>query len=357
MQLACALALKGRGKTSPNPMVGAVIVKQGRVIGRGWHQRCGGPHAEILAMRQAGPEGVRNAALYVTLEPCFTQGRTPPCVDAVIAAGVKTVVIGVQDPNPATHGKSIRKLRRAGITVRVGILSGCLIEMNAAFEKYIRTGMPWAVAKTAQTLDGKIAASTGHSQWITSPEARRFARTLRNDFDAIMVGVDTLLKDNPALNPSDPRKLLKKIVVDSRLRTPFQARLFQGSDPRDCWIATTASADPARIKRYQRRGHEIILCPARHDRVDLAWLFRFLSQKEIASILIEGGSRLIGSALKDKLVDRMHIYIAPAILGDADALSSVVGFKRKKMDQCTRLSWLHSRMVGPDMFIQAQVNY
>lgn len=357
MRLAYELALKGRGKTSPNPMVGAVIVKQGRVVGQGWHRRCGGPHAEIWALRQAGPRAVRNATLYVTLEPCFIQGRTPPCVDAVIASGVTTVVIGVKDPNPATHGKSVRKLRRAGITVRVGVLAGCLTEMNVAFEKYIRTGMPWTVAKAAQTLDGKIATSTGHSQWITSLEARRFSRRLRNDFDAIMVGVDTVLKDNPALNSSDPRKPLKKIVVDSRLRTPLQARFFQDCDPKDCWIAAAASADPARIQLYQRRGHEVIVCPARHGRVDLAWLFRCLPSKGIASVLIEGGARLIGAALQDKLVDRMHMYIAPVILGDADALSSVVGFKRKKIEQCTRLSWLHSRMIGPDMFIQAQVNY
>ncbi|HQO57967.1 MAG TPA: bifunctional diaminohydroxyphosphoribosylaminopyrimidine deaminase/5-amino-6-(5-phosphoribosylamino)uracil reductase RibD [Candidatus Omnitrophota bacterium] len=357
MQLAYELALKGRGKTSPNPMVGAVIVKHNRVIGRGWHRRCGGPHAEILAMRQAGPRAVKGAALYVTLEPCFVQGRTPPCVDAVIASGIKTVVIGVKDPNPATHGKSIRKLRRAGILVRVGVLSGCLTEMNTAFEKYILTGMPWVVTKTAQTLDGKIAASTGHSQWITSPQARRFARTLRNEFDAIMVGVETVLKDDPALNPDSPRRPLKKIVVDSRLRTPLHARLFQGSDPGDCWLATSALADPARVERYRRRGHEVIICPGRQSRVDLPWLFRSLPQKGVTRVLIEGGARLIGSALKDKLVDRMHVYIAPAILGDAGGLSSVVGFQRLKINECTRLSWLHSRLIGQDMFIQARVNY
>ena len=357
MQLAYELALKGRGKTSPNPMVGAVLVKHQRVIGRGWHQRCGGPHAEIVAMRQAGPKQVRGATLYVTLEPCFTQGRTPPCVEAVIAAGIKTVVIGVKDPNPETHGKSVRKLRRAGIAVRTGILSGCLTEMNAAFEKYVRTGMPWTVAKTAQTLDGKIAASTGHSQWITSSETRRFARTLRNEFDAIMVGVDTVRKDNPSLSPADPRKRLIKIVVDSTLRTPLQARLFQASDPQDCWIATTASASPIRMKRFRSRGHDIILCPARHGRVDLGWLFRSIVPKDVASVLIEGGARLIGSALKAKLVDRMHVFIAPTILGDPDALSSVVGFQCKRIDHGMRLSWLQSQMIGGDMFIQAQVNY
>ena len=357
MQLAYKLALKGRGKTSPNPMVGAVFVKDGRIVGQGWHRRCGGPHAEIVAMRQAKPQQLRGATLYVTLEPCFTEGRTPPCVSALIEAGVKTVVVGVQDPNPATHGKSIRKLRRAGITVRSGILAGVLTEMNAAFEKYIRSGMPWTVAKTAQTLDGKIATSSGHSQWITSPQTRQFARTLRNEFDAIMVGVDTVLKDDPFLAPAASWKRLRKIVVDSRLRTPLQARFLQGGNPRDCWIAVTASASPARMERFRKRGYEIISCPARQSRVDLVWLFRFLARNDVASILLEGGARLIGAALKAKLVDRMHIFAAPMILGDQDALSSVVGFKRKRIDHGIRLSCLQPRMVGEDMFITAQVNY
>ncbi len=356
MQLAYDLAVKGRGKTSPNPMVGAVLVKGGRVIGRGWHKRCGGPHAEIYALQQAGA-AAQGAKLYVTLEPCFRQGRTPPCVDAIIARGIKEVVVGVKDPNPETHGKSIRKLRRAGIAVRVGFLQASLTELNAAFNKYIRFRRPWVVAKTAQTLDGKIATFTGDSKWITSLKSRRLARKLRNEFDAICVGCETVLKDDPSLHPADKRKRLKKIVLDSSLRIPLSSKLFKETPPEDCLVATTESAEIAQLRRFKKNGISVISCPSDKGRVDLAWLMSYLAQKEIASLLIEGGAGVIGSALQAKLVDRMYIFIAPKILGDQNARSPVAGFHPRDICRCLRLNILDSQKTGQDMFIKAQVNY
>lgn len=236
MKIAYQLALKGRLTTSPNPMVGAVIVKNGKIITQGFHHHRGGPHAEIIALEKT-KQNLKGAKLYVTLEPCFHFGRTPPCVNAILQSGIKEVIIGMIDPNPMTKGKSIAKLRKAGVKVKVGVLQDTLFQMNESFVKYIKYKMPFIVAKTAQTLDGKIATRTGESQWITSAASRTYAHDLRNEFDAILVGINTVLKDNPGLNAT--RKSLKKIVVDSSLRIPLSAKLFKKTKAQDCLMATT----------------------------------------------------------------------------------------------------------------------
>ena len=350
MQMALDFAAKGKGHTSPNPMVGAVIAKGDRVIAAGWHQRCGADHAEIVALKKAGTRA-RGAKLYVTLEPCFHYGRTPPCVDKVIDSGIREVAIAMADPNPLTRGKSIAKLRRAGIKVKVGILRPQAEQLNEVFVKYIRSKMPFVAAKCAQTLDGKIATVTGESQWITSSKTRDYARRIRDEFDAICAGVNTVLRDDPRLNGVKKTKRLKKIILDSSLKTSLKARLFKGVWPADCIIAVTREAPPAKIKQFQNKGVRVIICPAKDGHVDLKCLLKALAKEEITSILMEGGARVIGSALKSKLVDKLYIYVAPQIIGDQDALSSIVGVDTVNIGRSIRLKDLTSRNIGQDILL------
>lgn len=354
MQTALKLARKGKGMTSPNPMVGAVLVKGNRIIAEGWHRRCGGDHAEIIAIKKAGGRA-RGARLYVTLEPCFHFGRTPACVDRIIQSGIRQVVAAMVDPNPLTNGKSVVKLRRAGVKTTVGLLQEEAGRLNEAFIKFITKKIPFTVAKCAQTLDGKIATSKGESKWITSRKARDYARTLRGEFDAICVGVNTVLQDDPSLNAQRKTKKLKKIILDSSLKTPFQARLLRGTAPGDCFLATTHKAPLGKIRRWRETGVNVLIAPSKSGGVDLQWLWKELAKREIVSILLEGGARTIGSALKQGLVDKMHIYMAPRILGDQNALSAVVGVNTVDINKSIRLKDLIFRKIGEDILITGYV--
>ncbi|MEI7998619.1 MAG: bifunctional diaminohydroxyphosphoribosylaminopyrimidine deaminase/5-amino-6-(5-phosphoribosylamino)uracil reductase RibD [Candidatus Omnitrophota bacterium] len=353
MQKAFELAQRGKGSTSPNPMVAAVIVKNGRIIAEGFHKRCGGDHAEVDAFKKAGLNA-KGATLYVTLEPCSHVGRTPPCTDAIIKAGIKKVVIGVLDPNPVNHGKSIKILRHAGIEVESGFLKEELTLMNKVFNKYITKCLPYTVAKCAQTLDGKIATATGDSKWITSQEARDYAREKRGEFDAIMVGINTVLKDDPQLNSTRKDKNLKKIIVDSSLKTPINARLF-ASGVGDVIVVTTAKASKKKIQQFKDKGVCLWEAPAKGEHVDLVWLFKKLAKNEIAHVLIEGGGRLIGRALKDGLVDAMMIYIAPKIIGDQGAISSIAGLNVHKVNRALELRNMMVKNIGQDLLIEGEV--
>jgi len=352
MKLAQELALKGKTTVSPNPMVGAVIVKNGKIIAQGFHHHRGGPHAEVIAMQKT-KTNLSGATMYVTLEPCFHYGCTPPCVDAVIKSGINNVVIGMKDPNRLTNGKSIAKLRRAGIKVQSGILEQELCQMNEAFVKYITKEMPFVVAKTAQTLDGKIATQSGESKWITSDITRKYSHDLRNEFDAIMVGINTVLKDDPRLNA--PKKRLKKVILDSSLQIPLKAKLFRESLPGNCFIATTNAADKKKLSLLEKRGVNVIVCPIKNKQVDLKWLMKELANREIAKILIEGGGKVIGSALKDKLVDKMMIYIAPKIMGEQNALSAIDGLKALRLKQAVGLRGIEVSAIGEDFLIEGYI--
>lgn len=354
MQMALDLAVKGKGMTSPNPMVGAVVAKGSRVVGVGWHKRCGADHAEIVALKRAGTKAA-GARLYVTLEPCFHYGRTPPCVDKIIESGIKEVVIAMKDPNPRTNGKSIRKLRRAGIKVKTGVLEKEAAFFNEAFVRHITSGMPFVVAKCAQSLDGKIATAQGRSQWITCEQARDHARRIRDDFDAILVGITTVLRDDPRLNGVRKTRPLKKIILDSALRISPRAKLFDGVHPSDCFIAVTSQAPLKKIKFFSDKGVHVIVCPAQKGGVHLKWLFKALAKREIMSILIEGGGRVVGSALQKKLVDKMHVYVAPKIFGDQDALSAVRGLHPADIHQVIQLKNLDYQRIGTDILITAYV--
>ena len=350
MRRALSLAWKGKGRTLPNPMVGCVIVKAGRVMAEGWHKFCGGDHAEIVALKQAGVKA-KGATMYVTLEPCSHWGRTPPCVEAMRKAGIKKVVVATVDPNPVNNGKSLKILKRHGIKVVLGVLGQEARTMNAPFIKFITKKMPFVVAKSAQTLDGKIATRRGDSKWITSEKARAYARRKRDEFDAILVGINTVLADNPRLTA--PTKILRKIVVDSRLRTPESAKLFAGSVPGQVILAVTRKAPAARFARLEKRGARIIVCPEKNGKVDLKWLFKDLAKVGIASILVEGGAAVIGSAFKERLVDSLHVYIAPRIIGDGKAQGAVTGLDIDKVSASLSFSIRYSRLIGKDLFIEA----
>src|SRR3989338_2324088 len=354
MQMALKLALKGKGKTSPNPMVGAVLVKGNRIIAEGWHRRCGGDHAEIAALKKAG-DRARGARLYVTLEPCFHYGRTPPCVDQIIRQGIREVIMAMKDPNPLTNVKSIAKLRRAGIKTRVGILQEEALAVNEAFGKYITAKRPFVVAKCEQTLDGKIATAAGHSRWITSLKARDYAHALRDEFDAICVGIHTVLKDNPGLNGKSTARELKKVVLDPSLRVSPYARLFRKVKPMNCFLSVTKKASWRKIKSFRARGVNVLVCPQRDDRMDLKWLLKELAKRGIVSILMEGGAQTIGQALKQRVIDKFHIYVAPKIMGDQNALSAVVGINTVNVNRAVRLKNLALQKIGEDILITGYV--
>jgi len=354
MHRALTLALKAKGRTSPNPIVGAVLVKGGKVIARGWHHRCGADHAEVVALKQAG-RSARGAKMYVTLEPCFHFGRTAPCVDRIIESGIKEVVIGMKDPNPLTNGKSIVKLRRAGIKARIGILSMESAQLNEVFIKYIKTRMPFVVAKCAQTIDGKIATATGDSKWITSKQTRQHARQLRDQFDAIMVGINTVLKDNPRLN-GVKKKNLKKIILDSSLRVSPKATIFSSGKASDCFVVTTGKASKAKIKLLEKKGVNVLIVPQSREKILLKWLLKELAEQDITSVLIEGGANVIGSALKEKVVDKMHIYIAPKIFGDSNALNSIIGLNVRNIKQSLKLYDVSLKQLTEDIFVEGYVH-
>lgn len=373
MRLALQLARRALGDTAPNPVVGAVIVNHGRIVGQGSHRQAGMPHAEVEALQQAGAQA-RGATLYVTLEPCNHTGLTPPCCDAVIDAGIRHVVIATKDPNPITNGRGIARLRRAGIEVVTGVLEEDAKRLNAPFAKTITTRMPWVVAKIAMSLDGKIATTTGESRWISSNASRRLAHQLRRQADAVVVGVNTVLRDDPLLTARDPACLPGthrgrraraarpgrpiKVIVDSHLRTPLSSRCFTTASPAPAIMATTPHA-PARTRaQFKRRGIKVITLPPRHGRVPLTRLFRELVRRyQITSILIEGGGELIASALEERLVDRLVWSVAPIIIGGRSSPSAVGGEGIRHLAQAMRLGQMTVQHLDGDLVIDATVIY
>jgi diaminohydroxyphosphoribosylaminopyrimidine deaminase/5-amino-6-(5-phosphoribosylamino)uracil reductase len=340
-------------------MVGAVVVKEGRVIGQGFHRRAGAPHAEIEALRQAG-RYARGGTLYVTMEPCNHFGRTPPCSDAIIRAGIAQVVIGARDPNPITTGLGVATLRQRGIRITRGILTDEAQRLNRPFHKAMTAKLPWVIAKAGQSLDGKIATITGESQWITGPAARRIGHQWRCRVDAIVVGIQTVLQDNPQLSargghaPRPGRPV--KVIVDSRLRMPPTARCL-GARPLAPTIIATTARRPARRGLLERRGAEVLVFPPQQGRVPLRALFRALAKRGIHSVLIEGGGEVLASAFAQRLVDQIVWFIAPTLLGGRNAPSSIGGEGVGRLAQAIRLADMRVRRVGPDLCIEARVVY
>lgn len=360
MRLALALAKKAQGLTSPNPAVGAVVVKGARIIGRGYHKRCGLPHAEVNALAQAGP-AAKGATLYVTLEPCGHYGRTPPCTEAIVKSGIRHVVIAMVDPNPITQGRGIRKLRAAGISATVGILAQEAAKINKPFITFMKKDRPYVTVKIAESLDGKIATRTGDSKWITSNDARAYVQTLRYKADAVMVGVNTVRRDDPMLLPRMAgRKALARtparVIVDSRLTTPVNARIFSNVKASPVIIATTRKASSRKARAYMLKGATVVFVGSKGGRVDLKDLFKKLGGMGIINVLVEGGGELVSSLLEEKLVDRFLFFIAPKIIGGRDAVTSVEGVGIKKMKDAIGLSDVTIRRFAKDILIEARTS-
>ncbi|HEX9442890.1 MAG TPA: bifunctional diaminohydroxyphosphoribosylaminopyrimidine deaminase/5-amino-6-(5-phosphoribosylamino)uracil reductase RibD [Candidatus Binatia bacterium] len=345
MRMALDLARRGAGRTSPNPMVGAVLVRGGKIVATGYHRKAGGDHGEIAALKRAGKKA-RGATLYLNLEPCSHYGRTPPCAPALVRAGIRRVVAGMADPNPLVAGRGLRMLRRAGIEVRPGVLEDECRRLNEAFVEYITRRRPFVILKIAASLDGRIAAATGDSKWITGPEARRRAHEIRDQVDAVMVGVGTVIADDPELTCRIPggRDPLR-IVLDRRLRIPLKARVL-GERGKTVLIAGPRA--PARkIKAVEKLGAEVWRLPVVNGTIPFAAVLKEMGRRGMTSVMIEGGAATAGRALAEKVVDKICFFYAPKVIG-GDGVAMVAPLGVKKMGQAKLLKDLTVERVGQD---------
>ncbi len=350
MKIALQLAQIANGKTNPNPLVGAVIVKEDRIIGQGAHLRAGEPHAEVHAFRMAG-DAAEGATLYVTLEPCSHHGRTPPCAELVIRSKVKRVVVAMLDPNPMVAGRGIARIREAGIEVEVGVLEAEARQINERFVHNMVHKRPFVTVKTAMTLDGKIAAHTGDSRWITGAESRAFVHRLRDQVDGIMVGVGTVLADDPELTtrlPEGGGKSPVRIVLDSALRTPESARLLDVQEAQT-WIIASQEADQAKIARLRERGVEVIQVQSGQAGLDLTEVLDELYRRGITDLLVEGGASVNGALLQAGLIDKVISFIAPKLIGGTGAPTPFGGSGFDKMAEAVELIDLTVERYGEDL--------
>jgi len=353
MWMALDLARQGRGRTSPNPMVGAVVVQGSEVVATGFHQAAGLPHAEIVALKKAG-EKARGATLYVNLEPCNHHGRTGPCTEAIIKAGIARVVAATQDPNPLVPGKGFARLAEAGIKVKQGVLEDKARQLNEAFIKYITTGLPFVGVKVAMSLDGKIGTITGDSQWITGEKARQFVHRLRDQSDAIMVGIETVLKDNPRLTArveggggKDPAR----VIVDSTARLPLDARVIESASSAPTILAVTDQAPPEKCKALEDKGVDVIVMPHQNGRVDLKALMKKLAEREFAAVLVEGGGTLNYSLLDQRLVDKLFIFIAPLIIGGKESPTAFAGSGIESLKKAWSVENIEMKQFDQDLLL------
>lgn len=358
MRRAIELAERGVGFTNPNPMVGAVIVKDGKVIGEGWHERYGEWHAERNALRNCS-ESASGATMYVTLEPCCHYGKTPPCTDAIIEHGVARVVVGMVDPNPLVAGKGLALLHDAGIEVECGVEEETLRELNRVFLKYASTKQPWVAMKTAMTLDGKIATHTGDSKWVTGAQSRAYVHELRHRFMAVMAGIGTVLCDDPLLNCRIERHEVRqpiRVVVDSTARLPLNSQIVRTAGDMRTIVACTAASAEEKLSALRDAGVEVMVCEDNHGMVNVKCLLRLLGQAGIDSILLEGGGGLNYSFLAEKLVDELYAFVAPKIVGGMNAKTPVEGAGIDKMADTINLEWKDVAHIGDDVLLRLRVN-
>ena len=356
MEKALELAAMGIGKVNPNPLVGAVIVKNGEIIGEGYHECYGEAHAERNAVKNA-VEPVEGSTIYVTLEPCAHYGKTPPCVDLIIEKKFKRVVIGMLDPNEKVSGKSIEKLKKHGIEVLVGVKEEECKKMNEIFIKYITSKIPFVVLKSGISLDGKIATYSGESKWITSEESREDAQNLRNRLSSIMVGVNTVVADDPELTCRiNSEKKLIRIVLDSNLSIPLDSKLVKNKDKLTI-VATALNSNEEKKKSLRDLGVKVIEVSEKNNRVNLKELVKILGQEGIDSILIEGGGTLNFSALEENIVDKAIFYIAPKILGGENSKSCIAGIGFSKLDDAVNLKNLSYRKIGEDLVVEGYISH
>jgi len=370
MRLALRLARHATGDTSPNPLVGAVLVKSGRMIGRGWHRRAGQPHAEAEALADAARRGhpARNATLFVTLEPCCTHGRTPPCTEAIIGAGIRRVVVAATDPNPSHRGRGFRLLRRAGIQVVSGVLSREALRLNEAFNHWIVHRTPFVTVKAAMTLDGKIATAGGESKWITGTTARAHAMQLRRAADAVLVGINTVLADNPSLSYRPVRSSRfrvqssglrtipsRRVILDTAARTPLDSKVVCDPSAANTIIVVGRSASARRVAALAKLVR-VWRAPTRAARVDLRWLLRRLGGEGVTSLLVEGGGEVNASFLLGGFAHRVAFYYAPKVLGGRHARRAVAGDGARSLAGMVRLTNVETRRLGADFFLTARVD-
>ena len=354
MKQAVELAGRGMGFVNPNPLVGAVIVKDDQIIGRGWHEYFGGPHAEVNAIKDAnGNAG--NATIYVTLEPCSNYGKTPPCSLEIIRNKFSRVVVGCIDPNPLVAGRGIEMIRNAGIEVQSGILENEVKELNEVFFKFISTQMPFVVMKTAMSLDGKITTKTGDSKWISGEESRKRVHELRNQYSGIMVGINTVIKDDPLLNVRDINGNTKnpiRIIVDSKARTPLKAKIINSPEIAPTIIAVTDQAPDEKLSQLKEKKVQVIVCSEQNNRVDLRFLMQELAKQNIDSILLEGGGTLNFEAIQQGIVDKVIVFIAPKIIGGVEAITPVEGRGISRLTNAVELENLKTIQSGQDIMIE-----
>ena len=354
MEMAFSLARKARGRTSPNPCVGAVIVKDGRIVGWGYHQEAGQPHAEIIALERAGKRA-RGATLYLTLEPCVHWGRTPPCADRLVKVGFKKAVIASTDPNPVVHGRGLARLNEAGVEVISGLLAEKNNELNEAYNKYIVQRIPFVTLKFAVTLDGKMATFSGDSQWISSPESRQLVQHLRYENDAILTGLGTVLKDNPRLTvrlENAPKKKWLRVVLDTCLRIPLEVRLLQQPENGRVLIFCGPQAPEEKIKALQDKGAEVIPTETENGKIKLKEVLKTLGQREISALLVEGGSKVLTSFLEERLADKVMAFISPRLIGGENAATPFEGQGAEKMAEALELKNIKHLRLKNDIIIE-----
>jgi diaminohydroxyphosphoribosylaminopyrimidine deaminase/5-amino-6-(5-phosphoribosylamino)uracil reductase len=352
MRLALDLAEEARGRTSPNPMVGAVIVRDGQVVGRGYHRKAGTPHAEIHAIADAGARA-RGATIYINLEPCSHYGRTGPCTQAIIEAGLSRAVIAMVDPNPRVSGRGKAALEAHGIQVETGILESEARKLNECYIKYITTGRPFVILKAAMSLDGKIATASGRSRWISSEDSRRMAHQIRDEVDAILVGIGTVLRDDPSLTtrlPDGRGQDAIRIILDSRARIPLKSKVLNLDSSARTIVAVTPQATQEKIAKLKERA-EVLIAPEQNGRVDLKLLMEKLGQMEITSVLLEGGAEVNASALKAGIVDKVMVFIAPKLIGGSRSPGPIGGAGIGDLAEAVQLTDVSVDRVGEDILV------
>jgi diaminohydroxyphosphoribosylaminopyrimidine deaminase / 5-amino-6-(5-phosphoribosylamino)uracil reductase len=360
MKEAIRLASKGLGRTSPNPAVGAVIVREGRIVASGYHKKAGGNHAEVEALSMVDGKGMADDILYVTLEPCNHYGKTPPCTEAIISSGIKNVMVGMPDPNPSVTGGGIGYLRDKGIRVVSGVLEAECRKLNEAFIRHVTTGRPFVIAKSALTLDGWSATSAGDSKWITNEKSRDFVHRMRHRVDGIMTGVGTIIADDPFLTARPKEKRGRdpvRIIVDTHLRIPHNAKVLNHDSIAETIIVVGEHVSRELIKRIEKPGVSVMTCSLREGRIDLKAMIEALGRLPVASLLVEGGAGIMGSMIRHELIDKFYIFKAPRILGGDDGLPMAKGMGPSRMDQSILLRDIEQKRFGDDMLIIGYPEY
>jgi diaminohydroxyphosphoribosylaminopyrimidine deaminase/5-amino-6-(5-phosphoribosylamino)uracil reductase len=353
MKMALRLARKGLGRTSPNPVVGAVVVRKGMVVGQGFHQKAGGPHAEPIALAQAG-EKARGATLYISLEPCNHFGRTPPCTQAILESGIRKVVFGMADPNPTVEGRGADWLRSRGIDVVQGVLEEDCRRLNEVYIKWIKTGLPFVILKAAVSLDGRIATRTGDSKWISNEKSRLLVHGIRNQVDGVLVGIGTVVKDDPWLTVRLSKGKIKdplRIVLDPRLRIPPKARILKG--PAKTVIITGGKVVPDKRQAIEKKGVEILSLPCRDGHISIKKMMTLLGKKGITSLLVEGGAEVYGAFLDERQADKLVVFITPCLIGGRKAKGMIGGIGAASISEALRFKEMKVKSWAGDILVEA----